>query len=255
MQEKDLIHSLRRLELTEHEARIYLALTELGPSNAGPVIERVALHRQFVYSSLNALEERGLVTYVVRNGRRVFQAEHPRRLIEIQRRRELLAESLIPDLLALATPSEDRLSVQTFRGVKEFRNNLITTLEEAARSSDKILRIMGGGSASQFYDTIGDFYETYHRTGQRLGVRKRLLAPTQLADRFREIFAREEGSKLRITMLTSATFLRISEELVTMEVYGSDPMIIQIWNRAIAQAHREHFELLWKKAEPVVATG
>lgn len=249
MAEKQLLRSLESLDLTRYEAEVYLSLLELGPSNAGPVIKQTGLHRQFVYSALEKLKDKGLASFVIREGRRVFEAAPPQELVNMQRRRETLAKDLIPQLEALSSKNADRLSVSTRRGVKEFRENLITVLEQAA-AGDRIVRVIGGASDEAFYEILGDFYETYVSIGRRLKVRKHLLAPEQLSEQFKIKFAKEQGTELRLSeSLSSPTYTRITPELVTIEVYGADPMIIQIWNRSIAQAYQEHFEMLWQRGQ------
>lgn len=256
MERKTLGKSLQQLDLSANEAEVYLNLLELGPSNAGPIIRQTGLHRQFVYSALDRLKERGLASFVIQDGRRVFEAAPARALVELQRQRETLAESLIPQLDALSLKGSDRLTVFTRRGQKEFHQNLITVLEQAA-ASDKIVRTIGGGSADKFYELLGGFYDVYLNAAKRLRVRKHLLAPEQLSEPFKNIFARERGTELRLSpYLSSPTYTRITDELVTIEVYATEPMIIQIWNSSIAQSYKEHFEMLWQKARSyTVPTG
>lgn len=49
--------------------------------------------------------------------------------------------------------------------------------------------------------------------------------------------------------LTSPTFNRITQEMVSIEVYGAEPLIIQIKNKTIAQSYIESFDSLWKQAK------
>ena len=73
---------LERLGLTRHESRVYLALLELGSTNAGPIIAKTKLHRQIVYSALESLIDKGIVTFVVEKNRRYFQAADPEQFKE-----------------------------------------------------------------------------------------------------------------------------------------------------------------------------
>lgn len=244
-----LIRALGALDLGEREATVYVDLLKSGPSNAGPIIRRSGLHRQLIYSALGRLEQSGLCTVTSRNGRKVFQAASPRQLIELQRKRESAALSLIPDLERLQANALDALEVTTSRGIPEFRRNLILTLEEAAMG-DKVLRVIGGGDSETFYNTLGDFYHEYHSTGQRLGITKRLIASANRSTKFLERFALEKATELRLSdTLSSPTYTRITPTLVTIEVYGTDPIVIQIRNRGVALSYREHFEALWPRCQ------
>ena len=249
MTASSIVKALQQLDLSKQEAEVYLAMLQIGACNAGPIIQQTGLHRQYVYNSLDSLSERGLCTFVVRNGRRVFEPAPPSMLVKVQRERERKAQELLPELESISVKSSDRLAVTTFRGISQFQESLITALEEASKG-DGILRVIGGGDSKQFYETVGSFYGTYLETGRRLKVKKYLLTSAKYSGRFKEIFAREPDTELRLSeYLSSPTYNRITPSLVTMEVYSKDPMVIQIWNKSIAQSHREHFEMLWQKAQ------
>ena len=48
--------------------------------------------------------------------------------------------------------------------------------------------------------------------------------------------------------LSSPTYTRITQEMVAIEMYKPQIVVIQIYNKIIAQAYLDSFELLWKQA-------
>jgi len=50
-----MIEKLKEAGLTENESKIYLALLEIGPANAGLISRKSGLHRRVVYDSLDML--------------------------------------------------------------------------------------------------------------------------------------------------------------------------------------------------------
>ena len=72
---------LVELGFSVNEAKVYLALTELGASSATRISEKSHLHRPNVYESLIKLVEKGLVTNVVRDKVKYFETTDPENII------------------------------------------------------------------------------------------------------------------------------------------------------------------------------
>lgn len=245
--------ALLGLGLSAHESAVYLALLTIGDSTTGPVIKHTQLHRQFVYTALERLEKKGLVSSVLRRNRKVFSASHPSILLQLEEQRRGELQSLIPALIGLQKQESEALQIRVLRGREEFFNNLVTVALSAARC-DHIIRIIGGAPDERFYQTVGERYEAYQQVVSRQMVRKHMIAPASSADYFKERFALEEGNLLKLVPsgLSSPSYTRITAELTTIEIYLSDVVIIQIWSKAVAQGYLEHFALLWEAGEPFV---
>src|SRR3989344_2207802 len=74
---------LQEFGLSNTEAKIYLALLELGKSKAGAITKKSTVNRTNVYDALERLIKKGLVSYVSENNKKVFGAVGPQRLQEI----------------------------------------------------------------------------------------------------------------------------------------------------------------------------
>ena len=61
---------LEELGLTNAEAKIYIALLELGSSQAGKITEKTGIHRRTVYDAIERLIEKGLISYIKQNNNR-----------------------------------------------------------------------------------------------------------------------------------------------------------------------------------------
>ena len=256
MSRLSLVKDLEKLSLSRNEANVYLELLALGATNAGPLVKKTGLHRQLVYLALDRLEDAGLISVSVANNRKVFEAAPPSNLISLQAERERHARQLVPELVALEPKNQDRLAVQTFSGKREFFRCLATSAEVAARN-DKVFRVIGGASSEAFYEALGDEYEDYVDMCDELELSKYLITSSRTAEEFKRRFANESRTILKLVDegLSSPTYTRITPELVSLEIYGENPTVIQIWNRAIASGYLEHFELLWKGARRYKASG
>jgi sugar-specific transcriptional regulator TrmB len=246
-----LLSQLSRLGLTQNEAAVYIALLEIGASNAGPVVSKTGLHRQLVYEAMRSLRARGLVSEMVRRNRKLFQASDPARFLqEIDEQRSVAVE-LIPLLSKLQSTEDESVEVKVLYGSEELRRNVFLAADVAAKRG-KILRIIGGAPDTLFYSAVGNRYAEYLAQVKRTKVAKHLIAPANASKEFRQRFAAEPRSQLRTLEfgLSSPTYTRIAEGFVSIEIYAPEAIVIQIFSRAVAQAYFEHFQLLWDQAIP-----
>lgn len=241
---------LEQLNIPEREAQVYLALLKEGMTSVGPIVTKTKLHRMMVYQSLERLRDMRMASMVMKNGRQHWHATNPSVLIERLEKQQRIAQEVVDELELLRNKKHDDVDVQILYGVQGLQNNLETAIRSAART-DKIIRIIGGASDKVFYDLIGDWVETYRDLAEKSGVKKQLIAPDAYSDLFAENYKRESNNEYRLMPvgLSNPTFTRITKEMVAIEVYGSEPVIIQIRNEIIAQAYIESFELLWNQAK------
>ena len=59
-------NALKDAGLTDGEAKVYLALLELGSSTTGPIIHKSKIAKSIVYQILEKLMQKGLVSYVTK---------------------------------------------------------------------------------------------------------------------------------------------------------------------------------------------
>ena len=77
------LSSLKSLDLTDREIAIYLALLELGPASIRDLAAKADINRGSTYETLKILVKKGIVNYLPKGKRRIFQAEDPSRLLAL----------------------------------------------------------------------------------------------------------------------------------------------------------------------------
>ena len=87
----NIIDQLEKLGLNGRQAKVYLALLQLGTGTAIDIAKATRFKHPTVYDVLDVLKERALVTETFEGGRKLFSAEDPNRLrlAEDERRRTL----------------------------------------------------------------------------------------------------------------------------------------------------------------------
>ena len=71
---------LEELGLTSGESKVYEALLVLGPSTVGPVVKKSNVAYSNIYEILNRLLDKGLVSFIVKQKTKYFQAEDINRI-------------------------------------------------------------------------------------------------------------------------------------------------------------------------------
>jgi len=68
--------------LTENQAEIYLGLLKKPGISASEISKLSGLYRPYVYDTINGLLKKGLVSFTIKSGKKIFQPVHPQKLVE-----------------------------------------------------------------------------------------------------------------------------------------------------------------------------
>ncbi len=135
---------LRELGFTEGEIKVYYALFELGETTVGPISKASGVTHAKVYPILDKLIEKGLVSHVIRDGRKHFSATNPCSIVEyinskvrqLEEEKEKV-EHIIPSLLAKQKEKEQAQYSRVFEGFKGLKS-LFTELFTANKEPSEI---------------------------------------------------------------------------------------------------------------------
>ncbi|MBI2483439.1 hypothetical protein HYV74_04675 [Candidatus Uhrbacteria bacterium] len=123
-----LERELQKLGLTEKETRVYLAALELGPQPVQDIARKAGVNRATTYVMIESLTQKGLMTSFERGKKRLFNPEHPDRLLSMirVRERELQEQErefsqFLPQLRAISSSSGERPRVRFFEGPEGLR--------------------------------------------------------------------------------------------------------------------------------------
>ncbi len=162
------MEELKSAGLTDNESKIYLALIDLGPSLAGQISRKTGMYRRSVYDTIEMLIEKGLVSYILQNNRKIFQAANPERLLQIIKEKQNLIEPLISGLLEKYSKTKEKEETNFYKG----KEGLKTVFEE--QLNEKEILILG---ASAKADEILKFYfKWYDLARKKKKIKARIIA-------------------------------------------------------------------------------
>jgi len=257
MFEKELI---QEAGLTEGEAKVYMALLEIGSSSIGPIIRKSGVARSFAYNILESLIKKGLASHVTRGKRRLFQAAEPSRILDHLEKKaselELSMQALKSILPGLEEVRKERprTSISVFEGYR----GILTATEhysQKLRAGDEYLVFGGYPIRKDRYDV---YWRKHHEERSKLGIRARMILDRDTNDevmanrnRYRLCQSRRMSTKLR----TPAWFFMYKDTLTIFlqdnpDFLNTKALAIEIINKEISDTFKEIFEDYWARTEP-----
>jgi len=241
--------------LTEGEAKVYLALLELGPSTTGPIIDKAGIARSFAPHILENLIRKGLVSFVTKQKTKHYQAAQPQKLLDYidERARTVLEskkqiENALPRLLLLqqtAAPTD----VAVYKGFK----GLVTCHErlyDALKRGDEYFYV---GIAPEQREHFHAYWLKDHARRAKAGITCKLLFhPTTSRSDLdnRNKFAGCDARYMPVTITTPAWFMGYGD--VTVIGLQDNPLAIEIRNADVAKSFKAYFEEFWKQTKKFV---
>jgi HTH-type transcriptional regulator, sugar sensing transcriptional regulator len=233
-----MIEQLSKLGLTSTEAKIYNALIEHGRLQAGMISRKTGIHRRSVYDGLERLIEKGIVSWIRENEKRLYYAENPSKLKELVAMKEEALSSILPLLQARDGATHEKEETKFYRGKEGIKTILQDQIE-----CGKTVSILGASyNASEILK-----YYMGHYTDMR---RKSKLKLKMI------YFGREHKIKIPYSEVAylpeqylSPVSTNIYADRVAIIVWSEEPIALLIKNKKISEAYKKHFDLLWAIAK------
>jgi len=121
---------LEKIGLTRNQSDVYISLLKLGSASAQTIIRESGLHRSRVYDSLEKLQEMGLVSYVVRDFKKYFQAVKPEKLLDYIDEQKEAIRQILPQLKQLEGMKKEEINASVYKGKEGIKSILSMILKE-----------------------------------------------------------------------------------------------------------------------------
>lgn len=239
------------LGLTSGEAKAYLALLKLGASTVGPIVKDSHVSYSKIYEVLGRLSEKGLVSYIIKEKTKYFQAVEPHRLFDFLGKREReLSENRkkLATLLPMLEHIKDtfaREESEIFVGMKGLRTAYDQLLYQCPKGSELLFFYVYDQKYIQATDLF--YKQEFHRF-RDLQLRLRGISTVD--------FKRSQSFKkppsfidLRFVDFPLPSTVDIHKDNVLFTSWREQPFACLIHSKEITENFTAYFESVWKVAK------
>ncbi len=232
---------LENLGLTKNEVLIFVKLLELGESKSGAIISKTNLQSSAVYNALTSLIEKGVVSFVKKNGVKYYKSVEPETFLNYIETKKGEYLRLIPEL-KINQKQEQTDGVEYFKSYRGIKSLVFELLKDAKKKD--------------IYRYIAPESKHYQVSTERVyGAEKQLRKEIKLETR--AIFPESGRSNTQKTSTSTKKYIDfpmppntlILNNKVAIISWEGEPSGILIRSKEIYQTYVNFFEHLWKIAK------
>lgn len=242
---RNIKEQLEALGFSRQDADVYLELLKMGESAVGPLIEKTGLHRELVYGALKRLEQQGYVQSIEKKKIRHYQITDPQLIARKAVDKAEMATNILPDLEKLFNQPE--VSVRIFEGAAGYEE-MIKDWGYSLEDKEEFYCI--GGAGESWYEITKDFYKKYFKALKKRGIIAKTVTYENEAKSIRD-YEDPEFNPIRVLpesyRVPSSTI--IYADKIAIQIFGERPLAIVIQSKAVRDAYKANFDLLWSMAK------
>lgn len=250
------IAPLKRLGLTDGEIKVYLALIRLGESTSGPIVDESGVSVSKVYTILDRLAKKGLVSHIVKKKTKYFEAADPNRLlVYLQEKENELKEEenklkkIIPELELqhnTAITTETAQVYDEMKGIQTARERTLKIMKKG-----DVMWILGI-STTPYEGMMTRYFKDYHKRRYDKGIKCKYLYNEDARKPHGELSKTYPLSEVRYMKkgLITHAWMEIYADTVTIGINKGKSFSVVIQNQEVANSFKIYAELLWSLAKP-----
>lgn len=249
---EQILATLRELDLTQSEAKIYVAVLELGKTTISEIAKKTQLHRRNIYDCLSTLLDKGLVFNILGEQQNFYGSITPEKLIELIESKEIALNKILPELQKLYTKDHVLERAVIYKGIDGFKHYMQDIL-----NVEKGVYCIGakGGWSSPL---LGDFTQWFEeeRIAKKIKVhnlfdaqmRKKIETEKPLFNTFAEhrflpeSYATHSAIDIfgdHLVIFTGLDIERITDDVTLFVVTDAD----------LADSYRTWFQFMWDHSQ------
>ena len=237
--------SLEKAGLTRVESKVYLTLIDLGPSLAGQITKKSGIHRRTIYDALDRLAEKGLISYIVKNNRKYFEAASPEQIVRLMKEKEDEVKNSLPELMKRFTGTKSKEETLFYKGkdgLKTAFEDQISELGGKASGTGKEILVLG--ASSQAKEILSFYLHWYTQRRKENKIKLRIISDISSKGKMTAPL-----SEFRYLSNLGPTAMNIYGDKVSIILWSKEkPIAIIIKNKEISDSYRVFFEQMWRIA-------
>lgn len=187
------VNKLMKLGFSENDAVVYLALAELKTATSNPLITSTGLHRSLVYTSLDHLVARKLISEFETKGKKTFSIVSPNILIEEFEEKQRIAEDISKSIKEKMSTENQEITIH--KGNDEYLALLISLIKQLPRGGTKY--IIGSGGEEFMEETMRPIWKKYHNAVKDIGISIKMIGYKNQKGAFQRETEREGSYEIK----------------------------------------------------------
>ncbi|MFA4960434.1 MAG: helix-turn-helix domain-containing protein [Candidatus Pacearchaeota archaeon] len=233
------INDFEKIGLTKNQAKIYLSLLKLGEATAQQIMNESELHRSRVYDGLEKLQELGLVSYVVKDFKKYFQAAEPEKLRNYIDEQKEFVEKIIPEIKLIQGAKKEEINGTVYKGKEGLK-----TIHSQMLKEGKTVYVLG--AKGYIFSELDFFIPNFERERLKKKIKFVCLWDDEAAKERSKDQKLMEGKVLPNGYSSDGVVNIFGNKVVIVLWKERHPSGFVIENKEIADSYRKWFELLWK---------
>jgi len=227
---------LSEMGLAQKEIDVYLTLISLKSATISEIISKAKVSRQSVYEIVQKLLDKGLISFVARDGKKQYIVTNPERLRDIQKEKLELLDKLLPELLSKYRENKEETNVEVFAG-KEGMKAMTDNIWKVGKPTYVI------SNDAKIFEVLKYYMPQFMQKRAKLGIKMRAVYSEKA--RVKKI----DGELFEIRYVPEQHSIPISIAIYgdnsNIIVYSENPVAMHIENKEVAQSFMQYFNLMW----------
>jgi sugar-specific transcriptional regulator TrmB len=241
--DEQLFKILTDTGLSGHEARVYLAALSLGPTTILQISRESGVKRTTIYSTIESLKQKGLISIEPRGFKQVYVAEDPAKLeLVFESRRQTLYDKL-PELSALYNLQGGESVVKYYEGLESVKNIYESMLRDIRPREDYMVIT----DNERWYNLDPKYFEKFLQKRARVNINIRVLLQNSEAARKHKQMEQVYNEKVKLLppkVKLTTNLVLIPRRLMFHQLIPPITAIV-IENKSAIKMQQEMFEILW----------
>ncbi len=236
----ELEKSLEYLGLNQKEAKVYLALLQLGSGSVPKISTKANVKRPTTYLVIEELRKKGLVTLVPKPNKTIYTAQSPQQLMEEQREREEIIQEKMPELLAMYNSQKEKPKISFYEG----EENIVKLYEEIFKEKEVDIY---GSINSLSPEAEKQLEKNLHLIETNGSKVRELLQADSKSIRFQQ----KNNSEMHRIKIAPEQYKFPTDNLIfgnklAIFSYKDTPQAVVIESSDVVATYKSVFEILWK---------
>ncbi len=247
-----IIKQLDDVGLNNSEARVYLAILELGNTNVSDIAKQTSINRRNVYDTISTLLDKGLIFQIIGDKKGTYAGIDPDKLIELIQSKEIALESVVPAMEKDYSAEKIKESAIVYKGIDGFKNYM----EDILETSEDVYCL--GAKGGWNYEGLGEFKDWFEKERIRKKIKVHNLFDSEMKKYIKDkkpfynVYAEHRflseqhstNSAMDVFGNHTVTFTGLDPEKI-----NEDVSLFVLVNKEVAESWKIWFKFLWDNSK------